>query len=229
VPVTVHPDSDHDGDVEDPAALTDFLGEGVHPHIRVGARVEGPVPELGDHLIEFASHTRHLGLGQRLDPQGLHQPVDAPGAHTPDVALGHHRHEGLFRSPPRVDEPVRKVAAPPQLRDRQIDAADPRVEGPLTVAVAVVHPLRRHLAPASTGQRVDLGGHKPLRELAHHLLQKIIPIALELLAQPPQRVHLVVDHRVLPLVVSPRTSKRLTRWSSRPGDLRPLHHYLGLN
>jgi len=26
-----------------------------------------------------------------------------------------------------------------------------------------------------------------------------------------------------------RNFKRLTRWSSRLGDLRPLHHYLGLN
>jgi hypothetical protein len=29
--------------------------------------------------------------------------------------------------------------------------------------------------------------------------------------------------------LSHRNFKRLTRWSSRPGDLRPLHHYLGLN
>jgi len=26
-----------------------------------------------------------------------------------------------------------------------------------------------------------------------------------------------------------RNFKRLTRWSSRQGDLRPLHHHLGLN
>jgi hypothetical protein len=66
-------------------------------------------------------------------------------------------------------------------------------------------------------------------ELADNLPQQIVLVAVELLAQPGQRVHVVVDHRVLPLVALRRNFKRLTRWSSRPGDLRPLHHYLGLN
>src|SRR5690606_37574676 len=74
-------------------------------------------------------------------------------------------------------------------------------ERPLAVAVAMVHPLRAHLAPARSGQGVDLRGHEPLSELAHHLPQQIVLVAVELLAQPRQRVHVVaVDHRVLPLV-----------------------------
>jgi hypothetical protein len=56
VPVPVHPDRDDDGDVDDPAALADLLGEGVHPHIRVGAGIERAVAELGDHLVELAGH-----------------------------------------------------------------------------------------------------------------------------------------------------------------------------
>ena len=101
--------------------------------------------------------------------------------------------------------------------------------GRLPVAVAIVHPLRAHLTPARAGQHVDLGGHQPLGELAHHLPQQIVLVAVELLAQPVQRVHRVVDHRVLPLARLGKDCKRLTRWSSRPRDLRPLHHYLGLN
>lgn len=57
VTVVVDPDRDDHGDVDDPAALADLLGQGVHPHIGVGPRVEGPVPELGDHLIELGGHT----------------------------------------------------------------------------------------------------------------------------------------------------------------------------
>lgn len=67
--------------------------------------------------------------------------------------------------------------------------------------------------------------NQPLGELKDHLPEKVVLVAVELLAQPLERVHRVVDHRVLPLVVFVRDSKRLTRWSSRPADLRPLHHY----
>jgi hypothetical protein len=64
VPVTVHADRDDHGDVDDAAALADLLGQGVHPHIRVGPRIQGPVPEPGDHLVELAGHARYLGLRQ---------------------------------------------------------------------------------------------------------------------------------------------------------------------
>jgi hypothetical protein len=200
VPVGVDPDGDHDRDVDDPAALADLLGQGVHPHIGVGPGIEGPVAELGDGLVELGGHAGHLGLGKRLDSQGLHEPVDAPGGHTADIALGHHRDEGLLGPSAGIEEPVREVAGPPQLRDRQLDRADPRVEGPLAVAVAVVEPLRRLLTPARSSQGVDLGGHQPLGELGHHLPEQIVLVAVELLAQPRQRVHRVADHRVLPLV-----------------------------
>lgn len=162
-------------------------------------------------------------------PRVLHQAVDPAGADTADITLSHHRHERLLRPATRVEQPVREVGTPAQLRDRQLDAPDPRVERAQAVAVAVVHPLRTHLPPPRPGDRVDLGGHQPPGELGHHLPQEIVLVTVELLAQPRQCVHVVVDHRVLPLVALRRNFKRLTRWSSRPGDLLPLHHYLGLN
>jgi hypothetical protein len=62
VAVAVHTDGDDHRDVDDPAALADLLGQGVHPHIGVGAGIEGPVPELGDHLVELGGHAGDLGL-----------------------------------------------------------------------------------------------------------------------------------------------------------------------
>jgi len=56
------------------------------------------------------------------------------------------------------------------------------------------------LTPARADHRVDLRRHQPLGELPDHLPKKVIAVAVELLAQPFQRVHCVVDHRVLPLV-----------------------------
>ncbi len=35
--VGVDPDRDHGRDVDDPATLADLLGQGIHPHVRVGA------------------------------------------------------------------------------------------------------------------------------------------------------------------------------------------------
>src|SRR5690606_27476116 len=65
----------------------------------------------------------------------------------------------------------------------------------------MVHPFRAHLAPPGAREGVDLSGHEPLSELAHHLPQQIALVAVELLAQPRQLVHdVAVDHRVLPLV-----------------------------
>jgi hypothetical protein len=93
VALGVDTDRDHDRDVDDPAALADLLGEGVHPQIGVGAGVEGSVAELSDHLVELGGRATHLGLRQRLDTQRLDQAVDAAGRHTPHIALGDHGHE----------------------------------------------------------------------------------------------------------------------------------------
>ena len=41
--------------------------------------------------------------------------------------------------------------------------------------------------------------------------------AVELLAQPRKRVHVVVDHRLVPFARLSQDCERLTRWSSRPG------------
>jgi integrase len=57
--------------VGDPAALAGLLGQRVRPHVGVGAAIEGPVPELSDHLVErhrnfydryFKAAVRRAGL-----------------------------------------------------------------------------------------------------------------------------------------------------------------------
>jgi hypothetical protein len=230
VPIRVHAGRDHRRDVDDPATLTDLLRQRVHPHVRVGPVLERTVAELRDDRVELGSHPTHLRLRQRLDPERLHQPVHATRGHAADVTLGDHRDECLLRPSARVEQPVREVAALPQLRDRKLDRARPCVERPSPVAVALGHPIRADLPPAGTDQHVDFCSHEPLRELAHHLPDQIVVRGVELLAQPRQFVHRVrVDHRVVPLARLRKDCKRLTRWSSRQADPPPLHHYLGLN
>jgi hypothetical protein len=195
----VDPDRDDDGDVDDAAALADLLGHRVEAHIGVGPAIEWPVPERRHLRVELGGHPADRALRERLDAEGLHQPLDTSGAHAAHVALGHHCDQRPLRTPAGLEQPARVVAALPQLRDRQIDRTHPRVQLAGPVAVAAVDPLRAHLAVAGAAEHVDLGSHQPLSEGSHHLSQQIAAlVALEVLAQPLERVHRVGDcHRVL--------------------------------
>jgi hypothetical protein len=222
VTLGVDTDRDHDSDVDDAAALADLLGHGVERHVGVGTAVEGPTPERRHLDVKVRGHPGHLGLRQMLDAQGLHQSLDPAGRHAAHITLGHHRHQGPFGPPARLEQPARVVAALPHLGDGQIDRAHPGVKLTGPVAVAAVGPLRGDLTEAGVAQHIHLGGHQPLGERAHHLTQQIAALRLELLAQPIQRVHVVRDHRVLLSGSSLRDFLRLTRWSSRQADPHPI-------
>ena len=137
---------DDGGHVHDAAGLPTALGARVHPHIDVGAAIQRPRPEGGHLGVQPLGELAHLRLGDALDAQGLHQALHAPGGDATHVALGHHRHQRPLGTPAGLQQPVREVAASPQLRDRQLDRADPGVQPPLAVAVAPVDPVRRTLA-----------------------------------------------------------------------------------
>jgi len=59
VPVAVDTDRHDAGDVHDPAALADPLGQRVQERVRVGPRVQMPVPEGRDLLIERRGEAGH--------------------------------------------------------------------------------------------------------------------------------------------------------------------------
>jgi hypothetical protein len=76
-----------------------------------------------------------------------------------------HRHQGLFRRLARLQE-RRKVAALTQFRNAQLQAAQPRVQRPLPVAVAIGRALAGALVPSSADQAIHVGFHQKL----HHSL-----------------------------------------------------------
>jgi hypothetical protein len=135
VSIGVHPGGHHHGHVDDPASLSDLLGEGVHPDVGVGTGIEGSVAKGGHRLVQGLRQLGDLGLGDPGDPHRLHHVVDPAGGDPFDVALGDHGHQGPFRPPSGLDQPVRKVTAGPELRDGQVDGAGPRVPAPGSVAV----------------------------------------------------------------------------------------------
>jgi hypothetical protein len=79
VPLGVHADRDHDGDVDDAAALTDLLHR-VQAQIGVRAPIEGAAVERRHIGLELGGHPGHVGLPQLLNSQGL-DPTLHPGAY----------------------------------------------------------------------------------------------------------------------------------------------------
>jgi hypothetical protein len=90
-----------------------------------------------------------------IQAERLHQLIDFPRRDAMHVGFLHHREERVLRPPAGLEE-RRKVRARSDLRDRQLDRADPRVPRPHPVAVAVAGALRRPLMPVGADQAGDL-------------------------------------------------------------------------
>ena len=146
-------------------------------------------------------------LRHALDPELADELVHAAGGDAGEIGIGDHRHERLLRPPTPLEQPVGEVRPLSQLRDRKLDRADARVPAPLPVAVTDVDPLGRALAVVGAAERVRLGAHQRLGELAHHLPQEIRACLLQLLAQPALNVHRHLDHRRPPRLVFDGTSR----------------------
>jgi hypothetical protein len=111
----------------DSAGLADLQGERIDPHVGVGPAVEGSVAELPHRQVEVLGHLRYPRLRDALDAERLDQTVDATGRDPLDVALGYDRDQRSFGTPARLKEPTREIAPLPQLRDLNVDRADPGV------------------------------------------------------------------------------------------------------
>ena len=81
-----------------------------------------------------------------------------------------------------------------QLRDSELKRPDPRVERPVTMAVAIVEPLGGPLVAASTDQALDIGFHQNLQHRLRHGSQEV---ALAALLQQLGQCHVLLGHWVL--------------------------------
>ena len=96
VPVPVDAGGDQHGDVDHPAALTDFHRQGIAGHERVGASIQRPGTELSNMLIQVAGHHRNLRLRQRRDAEGVDKFLHPPGRNAKKVTGRHHHRQGPF-------------------------------------------------------------------------------------------------------------------------------------
>jgi hypothetical protein len=143
-------------DVDGSPALTDLLGQRVHPHERVRAAVQSAVPERGDLGIGDLAHLADLALGDPFDPQLLDELVDPPRRDAQQIGRGHYRDQGLLSAATPLQQPLGEVGTRPQLRDRQLDRPGTGVPVSLPVPVPPVDPLIAALAVTGPADAIDL-------------------------------------------------------------------------
>ena len=197
-------------DVDHPTGFSDLLGQGVDPHVAIGAAVERAVPERGHLGVELSRHAGHLRAADALDAHGFDQVVDPAGGHPLDVGLADHRHQGLFGPTPGREQPLGEVAALAELRDGQVDRAHPGVPGPGPVAVSGVGPLLAALVVGGAAGCIEAWADISVSAKALSIRpgQVVVAVvALEILAKPGASVDSRRDsHRDPPQVVCVRTA-----------------------
>ncbi len=173
VAVGVDADRDQRVHVDDAAALADLLGERVDPDERVRAGVQGPVAKGGDLLVQVLGHRADLGLRQLRHPEGLGELLHSAGGDTEQVGGGDHRDQGLFGPAAALEQPVREVAALPQLGNGELDGPSAGVPLARAVAVAVVDAFVADLPVLGVAERVGLRRHERVGERLDHRAQQI--------------------------------------------------------
>src|SRR5262249_46302467 len=164
---------------DDAATVADLLDLGVQPEIGVAA-LERPVAERLHLLVEALADPRDLALGDP-QPQRLDQLVDLPRRDAGDIGLLHDRDQRLLAAFARLQE-RREIAAPTNLRDRELDLASPGRPAAGPVAVAVSKPLRTPLTMLGTNQLRDLRFHQLLHDPHKRLAQEVETLALDQVA-----------------------------------------------
>jgi len=99
-------------------------------------------------------------------PSVFTSPLHPPGADPKQVGGGDHADERLLSPGSPAEQPVREVAARAQLRDPQLDAANPGVPRPVPVAVAAVHAFLGALPVAGAAHCIGISTHHRLGECA---------------------------------------------------------------
>ena len=129
---------------------------------------------------------------------------------------------------------MREVRPEPDLGDRQLDRAHPRVPRSRPAPIPIRGPLARALVPLGTDQAGDLCFHQGLGEHPNPVPKDVAVLLLEELANERRQIHSGLRHRVNTSVcASParENSRKDARWRlilSTPLSLPNFHHVLGL-
>ena len=235
VPVGVDAGGHQDGDLDHPATFADLHRQRVGRDECVRPVVQRPSPERFDLAVEVLGHLADLRLRQSGDPQRADQFVHPPGGHPEQVAGSHHRRQRRLSPPAALQQPLREEGALPQLRDRDIDRADPGVQVSMPVAVAAVGPLRAPDPVPGATHTVGLRRQQRVDERSEQLAHQVRAGLRQLLIQEPGRVDTGSDgHRDAPFESAVEGSLE-----GSPGDRHPhlqrhahrllIHHPAGLN
>jgi len=92
-----------------------------------------------------------------VDTQGFDELIHPPGGDTGEVAVSNNGDQCCFGSFSAFEEPVREIGACPQLRDGNVDGADPGVSGAVAVAVALGEPVGAGFTVFGADYRVGVG------------------------------------------------------------------------
>jgi hypothetical protein len=225
VPVTVDRDRLDHRDGADAPAFSHLLDMGVEPHVGVGSSVEGTVSKRLHDRVELPGELGDLRLAHPLDPELAHKLVHSPGRDSREVAVGHDLNESLLRPPAWLQQPLREVAASPQLGDLEIDRSDPSVPAAAAVTVAAVRALLAALAVGGVAGCIGICSHEHLGDHLDDVAQQVGVGLLQLLAHEVLEVHCGADHRSPPRYVLPDVL-RMKRWSLFLGDFSPFVHHL---
>lgn len=123
----------------------------------------------------------------------MNQLVDPAGGDAADPGFLDHRYQRLLHRPARLQK-AGKIRSLAQLRDAQVERAEPRLQRSVAITIAIGQSTVRAFMPAGADQRFDIGVHD---DLQHGLRQRTQEIAVVGLLDGFDQRHSVVGHRGL--------------------------------
>ena len=164
-------DGDYGGNRDDAAALAHLEVGRVEPEIRplAGERAlqEGVHP-----LVDVLAQLGHRRLRDAAHPHRLHQLVDPARTDAGDPSLLDDADQRLLHRLAGFEE-AGEVGAGAQLRDLEVERAQPGIQAAVAVAVAPGAALAGSLVAAGADEAVDIGLHEDLQHAFSDAAQEI--------------------------------------------------------
>ena len=222
VGVDRHSDYRRDGD--DAPALPLLQIRCIEPQIRPVAS-ERPVEESLHALVDVLAQLADLALADPTQPHCLHQVLDPARRHATDPGFLDHRDQCLLGHFAGLEE-RREITALPQLRNAQLQPAEPGIEHAVAEAIAPGCALAAAFIASGADQAVHIHLHQQLQHRLRHAAQKITITGL--LQKLGQRQSLL-GHRVLSRLevklhistIADRSDGRLPATPSAPAEFPP--------
>jgi hypothetical protein len=123
-------------------------------------------------VIDVLAQLADGALADAGQTHGLDQVVHAPGRDAADPRLLDHRHERLLGRLPWLQEGW-EVAALPELRDPQLQAAKAGVERAVAIAVPIRRAITGALVPPGADQALHISLHQQLHDRLGHAAQEV--------------------------------------------------------